>query len=113
MWCWWLNSDLNKTYAIGYAIAATITLIDVVFESTSAINYIWVFLMRFGIVMCFALSYYANSEYFKPKIKSRAYSFCNFWARSVTILSPLIAETIPKSLLVISGFTLILFKYYY
>ena len=101
------HQNLYNIYAIGYIIAASITIMDVAFESSIIISYIWVFLMRFGVYLCFTLWYYANSEYFKPKVKSRAYSLCNFWARTLTIFSPMIAETVPKSLLIVSGFALI------
>ena len=107
MYSWWLISVLNKSYIFGYTIAGIITLFAITFENTVAINYIWIFLIRFGIEMSFTLSYYANSEYFKPKVRSISYSFWNLWARTLTIFSPLIAETIPKSLLIITGLTLI------
>ena len=59
--------------------------------------------MRFGINLCFSISYFGNTEYFDVKVKSRSFATCNFFARVFTIGSPMIAELISHPILVITS----------
>lgn len=64
-------------------------------------------MMRFGITINFCLSYFGSASIFDVDIKSRSFSVNNFFARLFTIGSPVIANVIPKPVLVISFLCLI------
>ena len=73
-------------------------LISYVFVLTVISSEQWVitlavFLAKLGNASAFNLAFLANSELFPSLYRSTCFGVCNFVARLVTILSPMIAET--------------------
>ncbi|CAI2365215.1 unnamed protein product [Moneuplotes crassus] len=101
------NISLNHGFSSTFIIVFAVTIIYSCFSYLQGIEYLCVFAMRFGIGLTFSLCYFGSSNIFDVQIKSRSFSVHNFFARFFTIGSPVIAQIIPKPVIVISVLTLV------
>ena len=68
---------------------------------------------QFGCNAAFTMLYIATIEYFPPQFMGTVFGVCNVTARSITILSPMVAEAprpTPTILIVASCFGAVLFS---
>jgi hypothetical protein len=54
--------------------------------------FVYVFIIKCGISLCFCLVFLANSVFFPPNIAASCIGICNFFARFSTIFAPLVSE---------------------
>ena len=94
----------------GFSVAFTFVFAtSVAFEVLNEypeVTYPCVLAIRIGIILWFSMWYLCQSEYFKPSLSARSFAFCNVLARVLTILSPIIVNTVPHSILIVTVFTL-------
>jgi MFS family permease len=96
----------NYGFISSYSLVVTIVLVYFFTSGEVVAGYVCVFIMRLGIGMTFNMCYFGNSEIFEAKIKARSYAFCNFFARILTITSPMIVAMIPNPMFVVALMTL-------
>mmetsp|Transcript_21643 Transcript_21643/g.28991 ORF Transcript_21643/g.28991 Transcript_21643/m.28991 type:complete len:142 (+) Transcript_21643:1371-1796(+) len=84
------RKGMSTTFGL-CAIAAFLLLIA---ESTQALSMIpfTVLATQFGCSAAFAMLYMATLEYFPTHLLGTVFGICNVTARSITILSPMVAE---------------------
>ena len=97
----------TKGFNIAFISIFATSLVIEIFNNYPEITYLWVLLIRIGIILWFTMVYLSQSEYFKPNISARSFAFCNVLSRVLTILSPVIVSTVPHSILIITVLTFI------
>jgi hypothetical protein len=97
----------GKGFTISFMIVIVASGVYTILKNIIAVEYICVFMMRFGLKQSFCICYFASSELFDSSIKSRSFAFCNFFARILTISSPMIVTLVPAPILVVTVMTVI------
>ena len=89
----------TKSLALAYLISITGMAMLLIYPGENQIL-LSLFIMagKFGISIAFPMVYVGNNEIFPMEAKVFAFGVCNFFCRSLTILSPLIAEMKPESI---------------
>ena len=76
----------------GFSIFGSITYMAVITENNILIA-VMILLTKFGVSGTFNIAYLANASLFPAIFRSTTFGICNIFARVITILAPLIAET--------------------
>ena len=97
------NLGFSYGYSISYIIVIFISMIYTFSPQILVLNYIWVFLIKFCLSLCFSLSYFGGSEFFDVKVKSRSFAIWNFFAKWFTVSAPMIVETLSHPIILIAA----------
>jgi hypothetical protein len=97
----------GKGFTVSFMIVIIASGIYSLLKDIIVVEYICVFMMRFGLGQSFCICYFASSELFDMSVKSRSFAFCNFFARILTIASPMIVTLVPAPILVVTVMTII------
>jgi hypothetical protein len=97
----WIN--FKQIFFSSFSICLVVSLIFTFYNNSPEVGYICVFLLRHSITILFMLCFFVTSEIFSSNVKARVFSICNFFARALTLMAPMVAQAVPNAMLTITA----------
>jgi Na+/melibiose symporter-like transporter len=83
---------LKRTLLVAFSFNTIGSLMLWIFNTNDQLSYVFIFVMKSGMFLAFALIYTGNSFFFSSDIASTCIGICNIFCRVGSIFAPVIAE---------------------